>query len=87
VTLVADSTERSRIATFAQEALNRRQPQGYRIDVDPSSVLRDDDWYQVLVRTPNDVRTYEFYDVLAEAEAELQDERGLNILLVPVAGD
>ena len=87
MTLVADSTERARIATVAQEALNRRQPRDYRIDVDPSSVLHEDDWYQVLVKTPNDVRTDEFYDVLAQAEAELQDERGLNILLVPVVGD
>jgi len=49
--------------------------------------LKDDEWYQLLVTTPNDVRTFEFYDALAQAEAELQDERHLKILLVPVIGD
>ena len=87
MTLVADASERKRIAELAQRALDRHQPSGYRIVADPQSVVQDDEWYQVLVTTPGDVRTYAFYDMLAEAEAELQDEQGLKILLVPVAGD
>jgi hypothetical protein len=87
VTLLNDVAERQRIAGLAQAALDKRQPRTYRIEVDAENVLQEDEWYQVLVRTPGDVRTYEFYDVLAEAEGELQDEQGLHILLVPVAGD
>ena len=87
MTLLTDAQERSRIASLAQQALDRRQPRAYRIEVDAENVLQEDDWYQVLVKTPNDVRTYEFYDALAEAEGELQDDRDLHILLVPVAGD
>jgi len=87
MTLLADIAERKRIAALAQKALDKRQPRDYRIDVDATNVLYEDDWYQVLVRTPGDVRTYEFYDVVAEAEGELQDEQGLHILLVPVVGE
>jgi hypothetical protein len=87
VTLVADPTERERVATLAQAALDRHQPKAYALRVARDSVLQEDDWYRVVVTTPDDVRTYEFYDALAEAEADLQDEQGLNILLVPVAGE
>ena len=87
MTLLNDVAERQRLARLAQDALDKRQPRKYRIEVDQDNVLHEDDWYQVLVKTPGDVRTYEFYDALAEAEGELQDERGLHILLVPVAGD
>ncbi|HYO09389.1 MAG TPA: hypothetical protein VER17_10490 [Tepidisphaeraceae bacterium] len=87
MTLLSDVAERQRIASLAQRALDKRQPSQYRVDVDSDNVLHEDDWYQVLVKTPGDVRTYEFYDVLANAEAELQDEQGLQILLVPVVGD
>ena len=87
MTLLTDVAERQRIARLAQQELDKRQPRDYRIEVDVNSVLHEDDWYQVLVKTSGDVRTYEFYDVLAQAEGELQDEQGLHILLVPVVGD
>jgi hypothetical protein len=87
MTLLADAAERKRIAERAQAALDKRQPRQYRIVADAENVLHEDDWYQVLVQTPNDVRTYDFYDVLAQAEAELQDEQGMNVLLVPVVAD
>jgi len=74
-------------AELVQAALDRRQPNGYRLRADAESILGEDGWYHVLVTTQGDVRTYAFYDALAEAEGELQDERGLNILLVPVHAD
>jgi len=87
MTLVADPTEKARIIEAVQEALDRRQPRGYRVEVRPEGVLREDDWYHVVVEADQDTRNYDFYDVLAEAEAELQDEKKLNVLLVPAVGD
>ena len=49
--------------------------------------MEEDDWYHVLVTTPDDVRDRDFYDVLADAEAELQDDQGYHYLLVPVIAD
>jgi hypothetical protein len=87
MTLVSDPAEVSRIHRLVQEALDKRQPATYRIEVAPGGVLQDDDWYNVVVQSDADVRTYDFYNILAEAEAELQDEANLNILLVPAVGD
>jgi hypothetical protein len=84
MTRVTDQDEMKRVVSLAQEALDRHQPRSYRVRVEPGAVLKEDDWYHVVVRSDNDdVRTYDFYDVLAEAEAELQDQQHLNILLVP----
>lgn len=87
MTAILDTGERDRLAQLAQTALDRHQPGSYRITVDKSNIMHEDDWYHILVTTPQDVRTYEFYDALAEAEAELQDQQGLHLLLVPVIGD
>jgi hypothetical protein len=87
VTAVTDALKKKEIAALAQKALDKHQPRDYRIAVNSDDILKDDEWYQLLVTTPNDVRTFEFYDALAQAEAELQDERHLKILLVPVIGD
>jgi hypothetical protein len=87
MTLVADPTEKARVVEAVQQALDRRQPAGYRVEVKPDGVLREDDWYHVVVEANQDTRNYGFYDVLAEAEAELQDEKHLNVLLVPAVGD
>jgi hypothetical protein len=87
VTLLSNQVEVQRITRIVQAALDRRQPSGYRIEVQPDGVLQEDDWYHVVVRSNQDVRTYDFYDVLAETEAELQDEQKINVLLVPAVGD
>jgi heat shock protein HspQ len=87
MTSVTDEVVAARIGAVVQQSLDRRQPRGYRIEVQPEGVLQEDDWYHVVVRSTQDVRTYDFYDVLAEAEAELQDQQHLNILLVPAVGD
>jgi hypothetical protein len=86
MTVLRNKTEIDRIVGLVQKALDRRQPKGYRIEVQPDGVLQEDDWYHVVVRSSSDVRTYDFYDVLAEAEAELQDEKKMNVLLVPAVG-
>jgi phage baseplate assembly protein W len=84
---IADSKTRKQIAKAAQKALDRHQPRKYVISVDPNNILEEDGWYHVLVTTPNDVRDWEFYDALAQAEAELQDQNGHQYLLVPVIAD
>jgi hypothetical protein len=84
---VVDRDEREQVAKTAQDALDRHQPRNYRISVNSNAILKDDDWYHIVVTTPNDVRDREFYESLAEAEGELQDENGHQYLLVPVVGD
>ena len=87
MTSVTDPAEATRIIKLVQGALDRRQPRNYRVHLQPDGVLQDDGWYQVVVVADSDVRTYDFYDVLAETEAELQDQHHLNVLLVPAVGE
>jgi hypothetical protein len=72
---------------LAQNALDRHQPRAYRISVDQDAILEDGNWFHVVVTTPGDRRDRDFYDALAAAEAELQDEQGYNYLLVPAVAD
>ncbi|MGA2497645.1 MAG: hypothetical protein ABSH20_07875 [Tepidisphaeraceae bacterium] len=84
---VADIKTRQQIADEVQKALDRHQPHAYRINVDRGAILEEDEWYHIVVTTADDVRDREFYQAIAEAEAELQDEQGHQYLLVPAVAD
>jgi phage baseplate assembly protein W len=85
--VVTDPQARRQIAARAQQALDRHQPRSYRVSVNPDAILEEDGWYTIVVTADNDQRDRDFYDALAEAEAELQDEQGNQYLLVPVLGE
>jgi len=85
--LVSDGKKRKEIADTVQAALNHHQPRKYRITVDADAIMEEDDWYHIVVTTPSDRRDSDFYDALAEAEAELQDGNGHQYLLVPAIAD
>ena len=78
---------REEISARVQAALDRHQPRRYRVSVDHDAVMEDDGWYHVVVVSDNDARDRDFYDALAEAEAELQDQNGHQFLLVPAIAD
>ncbi len=79
---------RSEVARRAQDALNKHQPRGYRVEVDADAILEDDDWYHVVVRSAGDVRDRDFYEALSNAEADLNDANdGHQYLLVPAIVD
>jgi hypothetical protein len=87
MTLVTDANVSGTVADLAQAALDLHQPRRYRITVNRDAILEDDGWYHIVVLTPADVRDRDFYDALAEAEADLQDQQGHQYLLVPAIGD
>lgn len=85
---MVDLTLRSQIAEKVQAALDRHQPRRYRVMVNANAILEEDGWYHVVVESANDERDRDFYDALAEAEAELNDgEQDRQFLLVPTIGD
>jgi hypothetical protein len=87
MTLV-DAQTREQIARQVQEALDRYQPRKYRVEVDPDAILEDGEWYHVVVKSPGDVRDRDFYDALAKAEVDLNDQLdGHEFLLVPAIAD
>lgn len=79
------SEKKTEIARRVEKALEPYQPRAYRIAVDPDSISVEDDWYEVLVTTPNHERDRDFYDALTKAEDDLEkSDREMNYLLVPV---
>ena len=88
MTIVEPMTVREDIARRAQAALDLHQPRHYRVAVDASAILQDDEWYHIVVKTPGDVRDRDFYDAIAEAESDLNDENdGHQYLLVPAIAE
>ncbi len=76
------------IAGRVTAALDRHQPRAYRLEVDAEAIIEDDGWYHVVVRSPDDVRDREFYDALADTEAELNDaDSETRYLLVPAIAE
>lgn len=85
---IVEPAHRQTIARRVQGFLDRHQPRNYRVEVDAEAVLEDDGWYHVVVKSPGDVRDRDFYDALASAEADLNDENdGHQYLLVPAIAD
>jgi hypothetical protein len=83
-----NATDRKSIADEVRRALAAYQPRRYVISVNDDGILQDDDWYHVLVTTPNHERDRDFYDALVKAEADLEQQAGgkAHYLLVPVLG-
>lgn len=76
------------VIAMARKYLEPHQPVNYRLQVQEQGVRRDDDWWYVLVQPDReDVRSYDYYGRLAEAEIDLKDKEHLNVLLVPVLPD
>lgn len=73
------------VIALARKYLEPHQPVNYRLTVMEKDVRRDDDWWYVLVQPDReDVRSYDYYGRLAEAEIDLKDAEHVNVLLVPV---
>jgi len=82
-------TERSiteeQLAALVEKYLEPHQPPDYRLKVLREGMRRDDDWWYVVVQPDKEnVRSYDYYGRLTEAELDLQEAEHLSVLLVPV---
>lgn len=61
------------------------QPSDYRLNVVENGVRHDGDWWEVVVQPDKeDIRSYDYYGRLADAENDIEDHEHLNVLLLPV---
>ncbi len=76
----------SQIADVVRRHLAGGTFAGLGMSVLDDGVRQDGDWWYVPV-TPSDsfTRTDQYYAVLGDLEQEIEDQDGLNILLVPTA--
>ena len=62
--------------------LETHQPSDYRLNT--VGLRRDGDYYYVVVQpSREDIRSYDYYNILAEVEGEIEEQKKVNILLVP----
>jgi hypothetical protein len=76
------------IAAVVRGYVKDRHPDGVTLDVIEAGVRKIDDWWRVPIRPNREPsHTFEYYDALAEVESRIQEDRHLNILLVPAPPD
>jgi hypothetical protein len=80
---MADDTQQ--VIETVRKFLEPHQPKDYRLHVLEKSIRHDRDWWEVVVQPDKDnIRSYEYHTILAETENELEEQTGMNVLLVPV---
>lgn len=79
-------TEQQAIS-LVEEHLSRHQPRDYKIEVVPGTARQDDGWWYIAVQPDKEnIPRYDYYNVLAIVEREIQDrDETFNTLLVPAA--
>lgn len=72
------------VAEIVREYLQDCHPGGITLEVLDSDIRKIDYWWRVPVRpSAQPPHTFQYYDALAEVESKLQEDRQLNIILVP----
>ena len=72
------------VAKVVREYIRDRNPGGVTLDVIDEEVVKIDYWWRVPVRpSKQPPHAFEYYDTLAEIESEIQEDKQLNIILVP----
>jgi hypothetical protein len=75
-------SEKVRIKERVETYLQPRQPDNFRLNI--VGVKRDGEYVYVVVQPDrDDIRSYDYYNVLAEVENDLEENEHLNVLLVP----
>ncbi len=78
---MSDMTKQE-IAQVVRERLVNCRPGGVTLEVVEDDIRRIDGWWRVPVRPSVwPARMYEYYEALAEIEADIQEQRHLDILL------
>jgi hypothetical protein len=76
------------VAQVVRDYIRDRHPGGVTLEVVEDGVHKIDHWWRVPVRPSSQPpHTFEYYDALAEVESEIQEDKQLNILLVPTLPD
>lgn len=76
------------IAEAVRQRLAEHPLENIRLEVLENQMWRQNGWWRVPVRpVTNPLRDYHLFDVLAEAEEDLDASDGLDVLLVPVPAE
>jgi hypothetical protein len=77
--------DRERIVQLVSEQLQRHHPGGVTLQVEPEGVRQRDAYWYVPVRpSAQPPKVFEYYEVLAEVEATIEENEQIDVFLVPV---
>ena len=78
--------DESYIVETVKRYLEPYQPSDYRLNVSEKGIRHSrDDWWEVVVQPDkDDIRSYDYYGRLADAENDIEEHEDLKISLVPV---
>jgi hypothetical protein len=72
------------VLDLVRKQLTRHHPGGVTLDIGDGSVRRQDEYWYVPVRpSAQPPKMYEYYEALAEVEATLEENEGVQVFLVP----
>ncbi len=78
----AQDMTKERVAAIVRERLKNVSVAGITMEVVGEDVYKIDEWWRVPIRPSRwPKRMFEFYEVLANVEDELQEQQHLNILM------
>ena len=81
-------TAEQKIINVVRKYLQDRHPGGAVLEVVPQGIRHDQEWWYVPIRpSVQPSKRYEYYEVLADVEKELQKSEHLTVLLVPTMTD
>jgi hypothetical protein len=73
-----------KVLDLVREHLAQHHPGGVTLDVGGGSVRRQDEYWYVPVRpSAQPPKMYEYYEALADVEATIEENEGVQVFLVP----
>jgi hypothetical protein len=76
--------EEKTVAQVVRDYIKNSHPGGVTLEVVEEGIHKIDYWWRVPIRPSSPPpHTFEYYDALAEVESAIQEDKQMNILLVP----
>ena len=74
------------IISLVERYLQKKSVSGIALHASHEGVRQEGKWWYVSVRPDQEpTKRYEYYEVLADVETEIEDKENITVLLVPIA--
>jgi hypothetical protein len=76
------------VAEKVRHYLQERHPEGVTLEVIEAAVRQEEFWWYVPIRpSVEPAKRYQYYEILADVEAELEEHEQLKVLLAPIPAE
>jgi hypothetical protein len=82
-----EQTEQT-VAQTVRRYLQGYHPEGATLEVIEPAIRKEEHWWYVPVRpSAEPTKRYQYYEILADVEAELEESEQLKVLLAPIPAE